>query len=103
MHSASYSSHVTQAMQHKLSPQCIDSNLCSLNEHLVSANLASDYCAPPDDVEIATGQASFDEGDIHDETSTAIHSRPSRGMVEDLDDGFPQFDYEYVQTLKYPL
>ena len=103
MHSASYSSHVTQAMQHKLSPQCIDSNLCSLNEHLVSTNLASDYCAPPDDVEIATGQASFDDGDIHDEMSTAIHSRPSCGMVEDLDDGFPQFDYEYVQTLKYPL
>ena len=100
MHSASYSSHVIRAMQYKLSPQCIDSNLCSLNEHLVSANLASDCCAPPDDVEIATGQASFDDGDIDDEMSTAIDSHPSRGMVEDLDDVFPQFDYEYVQMLQ---
>ena len=87
-------------MQHKLSSQCIASNLLTLKEHLVSANLASNCSAPPDDVEIATGQASFDDGDIHDGLSSWTDSQPSHGMVEDLDDVFTDFDYKYIQPAK---
>ena len=74
-------------MQHKLSSQCSDFNL---NEHLDSANLASAFCAPLalDDVEIVTGQASFDDVDIHDNRSTWINSNPSHAVGEDLDDVF---------------
>ena len=87
-------------MQHKLSFQCIDSPLLKLNEHLVSANLASDYSAPLDDVEIATGQASFEDGDTHDGVSSWIDSHHSHGVVEDLDDVLADFDYKYMNPLK---
>lgn len=81
-------------MQHKLSFQCNQSDLFKLNhEHRVSANFACDCCAPPDDVEIATGQASFDDGDIYDQMSTAFDSHGSCGVVEDSDDVLADFDY----------
>ena len=89
----------------KLSSQCsIESNLLELNELLVPTNFAYNCCAPPDDVEIATGQASFDDGDVHDELSTWINnSCGSRGMLEDSDDVLADFDYRYFQPLKSPL
>ena len=80
-------------MQHKLSFQCNQSNLLKLSEHLGSANFASDCCAPPDDVQIATGQASFDDGDVYDQTSTGFDSHGSHGAMEDLDDVLADFDY----------
>ena len=91
-------------MQHnKLSSRCIESNLLGLNEHLLSANFASNCSAPPDDVQIATGQASFDDGDSPDEMSTWINSYGSHGMVEDSDDVLAVFDYRYVEPLTSPL
>ena len=88
-------------MQHKLSFQCIDSTLLKLNEHLESAALASDCCAPPDDVEIISGLASFDDGDVHDGQNIWIHSHHSHGAFEDLDDVPAAFDYKYLQTKKF--
>ncbi len=91
-------------MQHKLSSQCSDCNLFNLNEHLDSANLASDCCAPLDDVEIATGQASFDDGfddgDFHDELRTWIDLNPSRVLGEDSDDVLANFDYKYIPSTR---
>ena len=88
----------------KVSSQCsIESNLLELNEHLVPPNFASNCCAPPDDVEIATGQASFDDGDVYDETSTCIYSCGSHGTIEDSDDVLADFDYRYFQPLTSPL
>ena len=90
--------------RNKLSSQCsIESNPFKLNEHLVPTDFAYNCCAPPDDVEIATGQASFDDGDIHDEISTWINSSGSRGMLEDSDDVLADFDYRYIQPPKSPL
>ena len=87
--------HVIQAMQHKLSSQCSENNL---KEHLDSANLASAFCAPLDDVEIVTGQASFDDVDIHDDIhdglSTWIDSNDSYALGEDLDDVFADLHYK---------
>ena len=80
-------------MQHKLSSQCNDFHL---NEHLDSANLASAFCAPLDDVEIVTGQASFDDVDIHDGFSTWIDPNHSHSHVlgDDLDDVFADVHYK---------
>lgn len=85
-------------MQHKLSSQtqCTHSSLFNLNEDFDAADLASDCCAPHDDLEIATGQASFDDGDIHYETSSRINSHHSRGIRDDSDDVLADFDYKYV-------
>lgn len=86
-------------MQHKPSPQCIDPNLLNVNEHLDSANLASDCFAPFDDVEIVTGQASFDDvgdGDFRPKLTTLTNPYHSRGIVEDPDDVFAFLDNEYV-------
>ncbi len=80
-------------MQHKLS-QCIDFPHDKLNEHPDSAILASDCSAPLDDVEIATGQASFDNGDFHDELTTWVDSHRPLGIIEDPDDAFADFDYK---------
>lgn len=79
-------------MQHKLS-QCIDSPLRKLNEHS-PANLASGCSAPLDEVEIATGQASFDDGDFHDESTSWVDSHRPREIIEDSDDAFADFDYK---------
>ena len=84
--------HVTQAMQYKVSPQCIDPNP---NEHMESANLAYDCSLPFDDLEIATGQASFEDGDIHLPGSRIIPHR-SYAVQEDPDYLSAQFDHEYV-------
>ena len=90
--------------RNKVSSQCsIESNLLELNEHLVPANFAYSCCAPPDDVEIATGQASFDDGDVHDEISTWSNSCGSHGMLDDSEDVLADFDNRYVQPLKSPL
>ena len=88
-------------MQHKLYSGCIDPNLLNVNQHIDSAHLASDCFAPSDDVEIATGQASFDDddGDIYPKTSTWIGPHHSRGIDEDLDDGSAGYDYQYVHRL----
>ena len=99
---------MSQVMQrNKLSSQCsTESNLLELNEHLVPTNFGYNCCAPPDDVEIATGQASFDDGDVHGEMSTWINSCGSPGMLgmlEDSDDVLADFDYRYFQPLKSPF
>lgn len=83
-------------MQHKLDPQCIDPNLLNLNEHIPSAPLASDCFAPFDDVEIVTGQAGFDDGDVPPKTSTWINPHHPQDPVEDPDDVLADFDYRYV-------
>ena len=84
---------------HKLYPQCIDPNLLNVNEHLDSANLASDCFEPFDDLEIATGQAGFDDGGVFPrQISTCFHSNHSRPIPEEEDlDGFlAALDYKYV-------
>ena len=88
-------------MQHKVCSRCIDPKLLNLNEHLDSARLAYDCSAPFDDVEIATGQASFDDddGDMHPQMSTWINPHHSCGTVEESDDGLAGFDYKYVHRL----
>lgn len=94
-HSAkTISPHVTPAMQHKVSPQCIDPNLLNPNEHMESANLAYDCSLPFDDLEIATGQASFEDGDIHLPGSRITPHR-SHAVLEDPDYLSAQFDYKY--------
>ena len=85
------------------SQQCIESNLLQLNEHRVPTNFASNCCAPPDDVQIATGQASFDDGDIDDAMSTWINSYGSYEIGEDSDDILADFDYRYIQPTTSPL
>ncbi len=87
-------------MLHKPYPQCIDPNLLNVNEHLDSANLAYDCFAPFDDVQIATGQASFDDDDedghAQSRLSTWINPYHSRGLLEDPDDVFAFSDNKYV-------
>ena len=87
-------------MLHKPYPQCIDPNLLNVNEHLDPANLASDCCAPFDDVQIATGQASFDDdyedGPGPSKMSTWIDPYHSRALLEDPDDVFAFSDNKYV-------
>lgn len=83
-------------MQHKVYPQCIDPNLQDLNENIGSATLASGCFAPFDDVEIATGQAGFDDGDVHRGISSWVNPHHFHELVEDPDDVFAKFDYEYV-------
>lgn len=83
-------------MQHKLYPQCNDPNPFNLNEHIVSAPLASDCFAPFDDVDIATGQAGFDdEEDLgHAEMSTWINLHNSHELIEDPEDVLADFGYK---------
>lgn len=85
-------------MQHKLYSGCIDPNLLNVNEHIDSAHFASDCFAPFDDVEIATGQASFDDDDedLDPRSSTWIDPRHSRAIVEDLEHGLAGFNYKYI-------
>lgn len=85
-------------MQHKLYSECIDPNLLNVNEHIDAAHFASDCFAPFDDVEIATGQASFDDDDeyLNPRMSTWIDPRHSHGFDEYFDDGLAGFDYRSV-------
>ena len=85
-------------MQHKLYPQCIDPNLLNVNEHIPAAHLASDCFAPFDDVEIATGQAGFDDddGDVHPNMSTWINPHCSHAFVQGADDVWADFEDKYV-------
>lgn len=89
-------------MQHKLYPHCNDPNPFNLNEHIVSAPLASDCFAPFDDVDIATGQAGFDDGgDLgHPELSTWINPPCSHELIEDYEDVSMDFGYKYGHRLK---
>lgn len=83
-------------MLHKLCPRRNDPNLLNLNKHIISAPLASDCFAPFDDVEIATGQAGFDDGDVHPTTGSCINSHHSYGLGEDLNDVLDDFDFWYI-------
>lgn len=82
-------------MQYKLYPQCIDPNLLNVNEHIDSAHLASNCSASFDDVEIATGQAVFDDGDVHPKVGSWINSRHSHELAGDPEDVLEDFDYKY--------